>query len=47
MYVIEFQKRGLPHAHILLILEGQSKPRKSDDNDALVSAQNTQKRMPL
>ncbi len=47
MYVIEFQKRGLPHAHILLILENQSKPRKSDDNDALVSAQITQKRMPL
>ena len=26
MYVIEFQKRGLPHAHILIILEDSSKP---------------------
>ncbi len=39
MYVIEFQKRGLPRAHILLILDNQSKPRNSDDYDALVSAQ--------
>ncbi len=39
MYVIEFQKRGLPHAHILLILENESKPRNSDDYDSLVSAQ--------
>ena len=25
IHVIEFQKRGLPHAHILIILEGQYK----------------------
>ena len=29
MYVIEFQKRGLPHAHILIILEEESKPRNT------------------
>ena len=27
MHVIEFQKRGLPHAHILLILSSDFKPR--------------------
>ena len=27
LYTIEFQKRGLPHAHILLILDHDSKPR--------------------
>jgi hypothetical protein len=26
IHVIEFQKRGLPHAHILLILDRSSKP---------------------
>lgn len=39
MYVIEFQKRGLPHAHILLIIDDQSKPRTIDDFDCLVSAE--------
>lgn len=33
MYVIEFQKRGLPHAHILLICDSQSKLRTADDID--------------
>ena len=27
VYTIEFQKRGLPHAHILIILSDQDKPR--------------------
>ena len=27
IYVIEFQKRGLPYAHILLILDSINKPR--------------------
>ncbi|KAG3091377.1 hypothetical protein PI124_g16816 [Phytophthora idaei] len=31
VYVIEFQKRGLPHAHILVIISGDSKPRSSTD----------------
>ncbi len=43
IYVVEFQKRGLPHAHILLILENKISP---DDYDKYVSAeiphQNTQ-----
>lgn len=33
MYVIEFQKRGLPHAHILLILAPQDKLNSPDDYD--------------
>ena len=39
MYVIEFQKRGLPHAHILIIMEDDSKPRCSEDYDLIVSAE--------
>lgn len=39
IYVVEFQKRGLPHAHILIILESQFKPRSSDDYDKFVSAE--------
>ena len=39
MYVIEFQKRGLPHAHILIILDDSSKPRNTDDFDRIVSAE--------
>ena len=39
LMVIEFQKRGLPHAHILIILEEDSKPRNSDDFDRIVCAE--------
>ena len=39
VYVVEFQKRGLPHAHILLILASDDKPRNADDYDAIVSAE--------
>ena len=39
MYVIEFQKRGLPHAHILLILAEADKPLPPEDIDSIVSAQ--------
>jgi hypothetical protein len=35
---IEFQKRGLPHAHILLILDEASKLRTAEDYDSMVSA---------
>jgi hypothetical protein len=38
MHVIEFQKRGLPHAHLLLILDKKSKPTTAEDIDAIVSA---------
>ena len=34
--VIEFQKRGLPHAHILLILANSYKPSEARDYDKLV-----------
>ncbi|GET67424.1 uncharacterized protein LOC104885245 [Rhizophagus irregularis DAOM 181602=DAOM 197198] len=39
VYVIEFQKRGLPHAHILLILSQDSKLHSAEDYDAIVSAE--------
>lgn len=39
LYVIEFQKRGLPHAHILIILDPDDKPRSPADIDDTVSAQ--------
>ena len=37
--VIEFQKRGMPHAHILLILDKQDKPKNTDDYDRIISAE--------
>ncbi|GBM17754.1 hypothetical protein AVEN_170831-1 [Araneus ventricosus] len=39
IYVIEFQKRGLPHVHILLTLDSESKIRTKDDIDKFVSAE--------
>jgi hypothetical protein len=39
IWVIEFQKRGLPHAHILLILDETSKLRTTEDYDSMVSAE--------
>jgi Helitron helicase-like domain at N-terminus len=39
VYVIEFQKRGLPHAHILFWLNDEDKPRDPDDIDCVISAQ--------
>jgi hypothetical protein len=38
IWVIEFQKRGLPHAHILFILDEVSKLRTVEDYDSMVSA---------
>ena len=37
MYVIEFQKRALPHAHILLILDNSDKPRTPEHVDMIIS----------
>jgi hypothetical protein len=37
IHVIEWQKRGLPHAHILFILHSDDKPRGSDEYDRMVS----------
>ena len=38
-WTIEFQKRGLPHAHILLIMGKEDKPRTPADVDRVVSAE--------
>jgi hypothetical protein len=39
IWVIEFQKRDLPHAHILLILDEVSKLHTVEDYDSMVSAE--------
>ena len=39
MYTIEFQKRGLPHAHILLKLTDEDKPRDPSEYDTIVCAE--------
>ena len=39
VYVIEFQKRGLPHAHILLILDDDHKITSVEDIDRCISAE--------
>ena len=39
LYCVEFQKRGLPHVHILLILSGQDKTMTPELVDDLVSAE--------
>jgi hypothetical protein len=39
VYVVEFQKRGLPHAHILLILDNNNKIREVEAIDKLISAE--------
>ncbi|XP_068466667.1 uncharacterized protein [Phaseolus vulgaris] len=38
MYVIEFQKHGLPHVHMLLILQDNDKLRDPEDYDSIVRA---------
>ena len=38
-WVIEFQKRGFPHAHILLIVQHIDKPRSPEDVDMRISAE--------
>jgi hypothetical protein len=39
IHVIEFQKRGLPHAHILIVLHPQDKPHTNDAIDTIVCAE--------
>lgn len=39
MYTIEFQKRGLPHAHMLLWLSGPNKITTTSDIDRIISAE--------
>ena len=38
IYVIEWQKRGPPHAHILAISDAESKPRTPEDYDSIICA---------
>ena len=39
VYVIEFQKRGLPHVHILLIMEPDNKVRDVSQIDNIICAE--------
>jgi hypothetical protein len=39
IHVVEWQKRGLPHAHILLILAPEHKPTGPEDFDRMVCAE--------
>ena len=39
VYVVEFQKRGLPHAHFLLIMQGRFKLTCPEQYDKLISAE--------
>ena len=39
LYVIEFQKRGLPHAHIIVFLKPDAKLRSPEDIDSLMSSE--------
>ncbi|CAH1449314.1 unnamed protein product [Lactuca virosa] len=39
VYVVEFQKRGLPHAHFLLIMRPRHKITNPDDYDKIVCAE--------
>jgi len=39
MYTVEFQKGGLPHAHILLWLDGESKLKNRIDIDKVISVE--------
>lgn len=39
MHVIEFQKRGLPHVHMLIWLHPEDQPKNIDKIDDLVSAE--------
>jgi hypothetical protein len=39
MYTIEFQKRGLPHAHILLFLQPSCKYHTPDDINKIISVE--------
>ena len=39
MYTIEFQKRGLPHVHLLLFLHPGNKYPSSDEIDQIISVE--------
>jgi len=44
VYVVEFQKRGLPHAHFLLIMQGKYKLVCPEQYDCIISAELPDKR---
>eukprot|EP00794_Sanderia_malayensis_P020870 gene20870-biopygen15392 len=39
VYTVEFQKRGLPHTHMILSLADQDKPRTPEHIDRIISAE--------
>ena len=39
LWVVEFQKRGLPHAHILIILADEDRPKTREQIDQVVTAE--------
>jgi hypothetical protein len=39
IHTIEFQKQGLPHAHVLFVLASEDKPRSPNEIDEFVSAE--------
>ena len=39
MYTVEFQKRGLPHVHLLLFLHANNKYPSPNDIDNIISAE--------
>jgi len=39
IYTVEFQKRGLPHVHILMIMGAEDKPHTSSDIDDVICAE--------
>ena len=39
MYVVEFQKRGLPHVHMLIWLDSKSKVYLKNNVDKFISAE--------
>jgi hypothetical protein len=39
IYVVEFQKRGLPHAHIFIFFIEDCKPHTVEDVDRMISAE--------
>jgi hypothetical protein len=41
IYVVEFQKRGLPHAHILIFFTKECKPHTVEDVDRMISAKHS------
>ena len=43
--IIEFQKRGLPHAHIVIWLHDEDKPVNIEDIDKIISAEIPSKAM--